>query len=132
MAVRAVSLHPVAFRGSCAGFTTVSLTGVHFGPSSAVQVVSYGSGAVGDAVYSATCGTVSVNGLNQDTLQCVASPGVGTGLHWTIVVEGQSSTPSVATTAYRSPTVSAITGNTTRRDADNGFEDGLWCGVLTC
>ena len=41
---------------------------------------------------------------------CSAVPGVGTQHRWTVVVGGRSSNPSTATTSYRVPVLSTISG----------------------
>jgi hypothetical protein len=60
----------------------------------------------GSAPYTATSCTVTV----ADTaIQCTSAAGYGAGLAWTVVVNGVSSAPSLATTSYHAPTINIIT-----------------------
>ena len=53
-------------------------------------------------------------------MTCDAVAGVGTAHRWTVVVNGLSSTPSVATTSYRQPLVTTVSGP----GANNANTDG--------
>lgn len=93
------------------GGTNVVVTGSSFGPVAAVQVVTYSSpAAVNGPVYTAVCSRGADLGPGAETLQCAAQPGVGAGLLWSVQVEGQTSQVFNVSTAYRPPTITAITG----------------------
>jgi hypothetical protein len=88
----------------------VVLSGSYFGPVNAVQVVTFGPASGGAPQYTAQCSRGADLGPGLETLQCVAPPGVGTGLLWTVSVEGQACPAFPQATAYRRPTITTITG----------------------
>jgi hypothetical protein len=83
------------------GGELVRIHGRNFGPAGLqyLEAVTYGNGA-----YAASeCIVVS-----HDAIECLTSAGVGSGLHWSVTIEGQESEFSQATTSYAPPKIEYV------------------------
>ncbi len=93
-----------ALGASAAGGAEILLTGSNFGPVDATTVVrAWAIPSVNSSLaFPATSCNVTTD---HTTITCIVGPGVGAGLTWRLVVEGQSNT--VPQSSYATPTLFA-------------------------
>jgi hypothetical protein len=85
-------------------------TGDYFGPTGVpLHIIATGqqTGVVGGAVIRTSA--CSVVGAGHTRIHCSTPSGVGAGYTWTLSVAGQPSAPSVQTTSFAPPSLTAVT-----------------------
>jgi hypothetical protein len=92
-----------------------------------MEQVTYGPASENGSRYTAVGCTVM--DVNQTSMRCQTSSGVGSGHVWRVTVGGQVSFVSRDTTAYVPPTVLAVSGQGSRQAKTEGGEQILISGL---
>jgi hypothetical protein len=111
---------PGADRGLTTGGVPVLLRGSNFGPAGGdTRITAWATPAADEslAFHASNCTVVQ----SHETIQCSLPPGLGAGLSWRVVVEGQGNTRPLS--AYAGPEVHSVgfaVPGTTRADTRGG------------